>query len=62
MEKLNHVVNQDGGKFYDDETGLLLFESSLYVKDFDLETAKQARHEFITWCVQRNLVVIFATN
>ncbi len=49
------VVYQDGGQFYNNETGVLLFTSSLYVKDFDIETAKLARNEFFIWADKQGL-------
>jgi hypothetical protein len=42
-------VYQDGNVFYNDNTGDVIFESSVVVKDFDLKAAELAREEFLLW-------------
>lgn len=56
------TVSQDGATFYNVETGLLLFKSSLYVKDFNLQTARLARLEFIEFARKQNLDIQFEGN
>jgi hypothetical protein len=50
-EKLR--VYQDGNRFYNDETGDVIFQSSVIVKDYDLRAAEIARKEFLDWIERR---------
>lgn len=57
--KIDAMILQDGGRFYDYDTGIQYFESSLHVKDFDMQTAIVVREEFIKWAKHKGLVIAF---
>jgi len=44
-------VYQDGAKFYDGETGNVVFTSTVRVTDYDLSAAERARAEFFAWAL-----------
>jgi hypothetical protein len=48
-------VYQDGNTFYNDETGEVVFISSIVVKDFDMEASKLARKQFLEWVERTNI-------
>ena len=52
-------VYQDGNVFYNDETGDVVFVSSIVVKDFDLEAAKLARQEYQDWANRNDVDIEF---
>jgi hypothetical protein len=48
-------VHQDGREFYNSVTGEMIYQWTSPVKDFDLETAQEARRYFINWCKEKHL-------
>jgi hypothetical protein len=52
-------VNQDGGNFYNEATGVLLFTSKQVEHDHDMDGAHAARVEFKVWCRTQDLRPIF---
>ena len=59
MSKQYSWILQDGNKFYYDDTGDLVFTSSIIVIDMDLDGAKAARKEFEDFCERENIEPIY---
>lgn len=49
-------VYQDGGVFYDDTTGDVIFTSSVHVSDYDIDAADRARAEFMDVMLSRGIL------